>query len=221
VPRERRKARRSRLTYAKLLNRVIGLAKEGERIVSPGTSIRGSTVNEWLRRVLEALSLLESDIPSALERFRKLKFHRPVHEEDEEETSDSAYRNDADHLIDFDFDNLRQAVRALELARQAIELKLAHSRKQRTQRAKAIPRKAHQAVKTTDRLIVDAEWEKLLPSLAGAILRRHLSQEEAAERIGTHRTDLNKWLNRKQVPRPGSRQKISKFIEELSRPAPS
>lgn len=98
-------------------------------------------MNEWLRGALGAISLLEADIPSVLMRFRKLKFRRHVPEQELDETSNSAYRDEVDRLIDFDFDALHQAVKALELARQAVELKLSTARKPKRQRERPVPRR--------------------------------------------------------------------------------
>jgi DNA-binding XRE family transcriptional regulator len=61
---------------------------------------------------------------------------------------------------------------------------------------------------------VDAELEQLIASLRSVILRRHLKQDEVAESIGVHRTDVNKWLNGKQKPRAENRRLICKFIEK-------
>jgi hypothetical protein len=55
-------------------------------------------------------------------RFKGLKFRKSVPDELIEDTSSSAYRNESDILIDFNFDALREVVGMLRVAKRAIEL---------------------------------------------------------------------------------------------------
>lgn len=112
--------------------------KEGRRIVAPKTRVGGSVIEGWLSRVQAVLLILERDAPSVLGKFRRLKFRRRVPEYRTDDASNSAYRDEADNLIDFDFDAIDQAVRALDVARQVVDLKLSSgTRPRRTKKTQS------------------------------------------------------------------------------------
>ncbi|MCU1336354.1 MAG: hypothetical protein JWO19_1935 [Bryobacterales bacterium] len=196
-----RKANPPRLTYRRLRNLIAGLIEEGKGITGPRNRSKRRTVEEWLSRALRALTLLEVEMPSVLVRFKKLKFRQLVPEDQFDETSHSAYRDEADRLIDFDFSALKQAVRALELARQAVELRLSSGRKQTRNQT----RKKTSPPPATDKVIETSHHDKTTPNkgdkgrsfnarrLRAARDAHHLNVERTAAWFGVSKRHYVRW----------------------------
>jgi DNA-binding XRE family transcriptional regulator len=190
------------ISYTQLHQRLQTLITLGTKVADAGAGTPAAQIHQWIDEAQDCLLLLEDKIPTALSDFRGVgqRFEFRVDDDDEDSSSESAYRPDgADVLWDFRFEYLGQANDILKLAATKLEME-GHS----VPGAEPFPESSGAAGNPPD--------EKLGEELRAARKRAGESQEVACVELKCSRVTVGRWETGKQKPHIAQAKSIRDYI---------